>query len=378
MALNPDVERGKNREKDDVEEPLLQKCRIEGGSSSKTGSLGFVLLSTFVAVCGSYEFGSCVGYSAPAQAAIRDDLHLSLAEYSLFGSILTVGAMIGSIMSGHISDFMGRKGAMRISAAFSITGWLAVYFSKGVLSLDIGRFLTGYGIGVFSYVVPVFIAEIAPKDLRGGLAALNQLMIVIGASSSFIIGTVVTWRTLALIGIIPCLVLLLGLFLIPESPRWLAKAGHQKEFEIALQTLRGKNTDISCEAAEIQGYGILNEWVPILVLAGVLVYGVSFSIGMGAVPWVIMSEIFPINVKGTAGSLVTLVHWLCAWAVSYTFNFLMSWSSSGITAISLDMERDVKRGKDDEMENGCDEEDKVLFSSALSLQCLDLMTSAPP
>ncbi|KAJ0791224.1 putative major facilitator, sugar transporter, major facilitator superfamily [Helianthus annuus] len=50
---------------------------------------------------------------------------------------------------------------------------------------------------------------------------------------------------------------------------------------------------------------------------------------MGAVPWVIMSEIFPINIKGTAGGLVTLVNWAGAWAVSYTFNFLLTWSSYG-------------------------------------------------
>ncbi|CAN6864046.1 unnamed protein product, partial [Brassica oleracea] len=59
------------------------------------------------------------------------------------------------------------------------------------------------------------------------------------------------------------------------------------------------------------------------------IYIAAFSIGMGPVPWVIMSEIFPINVKGIAGSLVVLVNWSGAWAVSYTFNFLMSWSSPG-------------------------------------------------
>ncbi|XP_029153597.1 sugar transporter ERD6-like 16 isoform X2 [Arachis hypogaea] len=65
-------------------------------------------------------------------------------------------------------------------------------------SLDFGRFFTGYGIGVISYVVPIYIAEIAPKNLRGGLATINQLMIVIRASDSFLIGIVITWRQLAL------------------------------------------------------------------------------------------------------------------------------------------------------------------------------------
>lgn len=59
------------------------------------------------------------------------------------------------------------------------------------------------------------------------------------------------------------------------------------------------------------------------------VYTGSFSLGMGGIPWVIMSEIFPINVKGSAGSLVTLISWLGSWIVSYAFNFLVGWNSTG-------------------------------------------------
>ncbi|CAI0405834.1 unnamed protein product [Linum tenue] len=393
------------------EDGLQQKSRNE--------SLWMVYLSTFVAVCGSYVFGCCVGFSSPTQDAIREDLSLSLAEYSMFGSILTFGAMIGAITSGSLADLMGRKGAMRLSSTFCAAGWIAIYFAQGVVALDIGRLATGYGMGVFSYVVPVFISEIAPKNLRGALATLNQVMICGGASVSFIIGTFLTWRALALTGLIPCGILLIGLFLIPESPRWLAKRGRQKEFEVALQKLRGKDADIVEEAAEIKEYietldrlpkvklldlfnkrylrsviigvglmvaqqfgGIngvcfyvsnifksagfspsvgtityailqvsgsglvlaclitglsfylkVNElalnYVPAMAVTGILLYIGSFSAGMGAVPWVIMSEIFPINIKGAAGALATLVNWFGAWAVSYTYNFLMSWSSYG-------------------------------------------------
>ncbi|KAK8510926.1 hypothetical protein V6N13_091265 [Hibiscus sabdariffa] len=391
----------------DLERPLITTkertiVHESGGhdESYENGSIWMVLFSTFVAVCGAFEFGSCVGYSAPTQAAIREDLGLSLSEFSMFGSILTIGAMIGAVTSGRVADLIGRKGAMRLSAAFCITGWLAVYFAKGSLSLDVGRFSTGFGIGVLSFVVPVFIAEIAPKHLRGGLTTLNQLMIVIGQSVAFLIGTVITWRSLALTGLVPCIFLFVGLCFIPESPRWLAKVGQQEEFKAALRKLRGKDADITEEADEImeyietleslpkttiwdlfqqkyiravmigvalmvfQQFGGINgisfyasetfalaglssgktgtiayacvqlsasgtflgcflagssfylkehdlyaEWRPILAVAGVLIYIGSFSLGMGAGPWVIMSEIFPINVKGVAGSLVVLVNW---------------------------------------------------------------------
>ncbi|KAK8635635.1 hypothetical protein V6N13_004362 [Hibiscus sabdariffa] len=442
-----DVENGKSSGRSEMKQPLIQHINPKHESKRK-GLLKVVLLSTFVAVLGSYEFGSCMGYSAPVQAAITEDLHLSIAEFSVFGSILNVGAMIGAITSGRIADFVGRKGAMRVSSAFSITGWIAIYFSQGALLLDIGRFLCGYGIGIFAFVVPIYVAEIAPKDLRGGLATLNQLMIVIGGSVSFLAGTVLPWRLLALTGIIPCLIQLVGLVFIPESPRWLAKVGYEKEFYNALRRLHGDNDDdISHEANEIQiGVGLmmfqqfggingvgfyasqtftsagfssgkigiiafaciqipitavgaflvdncgrkplllvsstgtflgcfiaataflmkehnlLQQWTPLFVLCGLLVidfmnkcvtvnvhtktskqlmseckqiFEGSFAVGMGAVPWVLMSEIFPINVKGVAGSLVNLEHWFGAWAVSYTFNFLMDWSPPGVCAASV-------------------------------------------
>ncbi|KAA0057290.1 sugar transporter ERD6-like 7 [Cucumis melo var. makuwa] len=406
-----------------------------------------VYLSSLVAVCGSYEFGTCAGYSSPTQSAIINDLHLSLAEFSLFGSILTFGAMIGAITSGPIGDLLGRKGAMRVATGACVAGWLTIYFAQGVVALDVGRFATGYGMGVFSYVVPVFIAEIAPKNLRGALTTLNQFMICTAVSISFIIGNVLSWRTLALTALVPCVILTFGLFFIPESPRWLAKERRQKEFEMALRKLRGEDVDVSQEAAEIQDFVTTLEQLPkpkvtdlfqrmylrsviigvglmvcqqfgginsicfyvanifesagFSVFVGTISYAIiqvvvtgiggllmdkagrkplllvnfssnltikennnntnnllnsfifhvfcffevlflclinlfeiqvyigSFSIGMGPVPWVVMSEIFPINIKGLAGSMATLTNWFGAWACSYTFNFLMAWSSYG-------------------------------------------------
>ncbi|PIA44704.1 hypothetical protein AQUCO_01700358v1 [Aquilegia coerulea] len=399
MANKYDIQNSDVVDREEISTPFIMTEKVGDHKvvGNKGESLWMVLLSTFVAVCGSFEFGCVIGYSAPTQSGITRDLDLSLSEYSVFGSTATIGAMIGAATSGRIADFLGRKEAMRVSSVICLAGWLAVYFAKGTVSLDIGRLSTGYGMGLVSYVVPVFISEIAPKNLRGGLATLNQLMIVCGVSITLIIGTFISWRALTLIGIVPCFFLFFGLFLIPESPRWLAKVGRWKDFEVALRKLRGKDADISAEAEEIQDYietlrhlpkakmldlfqrryllslivpitglgaflmdragrrlllfvsssglviGCLLvgtsfflkahemslDWVPALALIGILTYIGSFSIGMGAVPWVIMSEIFPINIKGTAGSLITLVNWFASWVVSLSFNFLMSWSSYG-------------------------------------------------
>ncbi|CAN1232877.1 Sugar transporter ERD6-like 5 [Linum perenne] len=420
---------------------LIQSRDPINGSSSSSAASAMLVLSTMVAVSGSYVFGTAIGYSSPTQSGIMDDLSLSVAEYSLFGSILTIGAMIGAVMSGRIADCIGRRGLMAFSEAFCIIGWLAIAFSQVPWCLDAGRLLVGYGMGLLSYVVPVFIAEITPKNLRGAFTTVHQLMICLGVSFTYLIGSFVSWRILALIGAVPCMIQLLGLFFIPESPRWLAKVGRGKECEAALQKLRGKNSDISDEAAEIRDYtetverlsestsvfelfqrkyahsllvgvglmvlqqfggvnaiafyassifvsagtdfnsstisdlslqipmqvvGVvlmdisgrrpllmvsaagtclgcflvalsfllqgLRVWTdisPFFALFGVLVFTGSFSLGMGGIPWVIMSEVFPINMKGSAGSLVTLVSWLGSWVVSYAFNFMMGWSSSG-------------------------------------------------
>ncbi|CAO2185159.1 unnamed protein product [Urochloa humidicola] len=432
--------------RDAAGKPLLVRVTRTGSDSSNgrgsasSSSIAAVVGSTAVAVAGSFEFGLSIGYSSPSQLGIMRDLHLSLAEYSVFGSILTIGAMLGAIVSGSIADRAGRRGAMVISDVICTLGYLLIAFSQNYWWLDIGRVLIGCGIGILSYVVPVYISEITPKNLRGGFATVNQFMICCGGSLAFVLGTFIPWRSLAVVGVVPCLLQLVGLLVIPESPRWLARSGHPGAFVAALQKLRGQGTDISEEASEIKvfteklqllpeskiadlfqkdyiravtvgvglmvlqqfggvngilfyasevfvsagfssgntgtiamaivqipmiGLGVLlmdkagrrpllmvsaagtclgcllvglsflskeQHWemdLNVFALAGLLVFIGSFSLGMGGIPWVIMSEIFPINMKGSAGSLVTLVNWLSSWIVSYAFNFLLIWSTYG-------------------------------------------------
>ncbi|KAG2247449.1 hypothetical protein Bca52824_087077 [Brassica carinata] len=117
-----------------------------------------------------------IGYSSPVQSDLTNDLNLSVAEYSLFGSILTVGAMIGTAMSGRISDLIGRRGTMGFSEMFCSLGWLVICLSKVTICLDVGRFLVGYGMGILSFVAKVGRweeFEIVLQRLRGESADIS-------------------------------------------------------------------------------------------------------------------------------------------------------------------------------------------------------------
>uniref|UniRef100_A0A2N9GQL4 Major facilitator superfamily (MFS) profile domain-containing protein n=1 Tax=Fagus sylvatica TaxID=28930 RepID=A0A2N9GQL4_FAGSY len=154
-----------------------------------------------------YEVGS---YNLMMQHIVK--------EYSVFGSILTAGGIVGALVNGKIAD------TLWFSEIFCIAGWLAIAIAK------LTHCLWGY------------------------ISSSAQLMICCGFSLMYFIGNVIPRRMLALIGAIPCILELLGLIFIPESPKWLAKVGNEKEFETSLQCLRGWNADISQEAADIRVY----------------------------------------------------------------------------------------------------------------------------
>ncbi|KAJ0264570.1 putative sugar transporter ERD6-like 13 [Hirschfeldia incana] len=426
-------------------EPLLQKVRIQKyiESDKKThvnggddeGPITFVLLLTTLTVLwGTFSYGTAAGFTSPAQAGMMEGLNLSLAEFSFFGSVLTIGGLVGAALSGRLADLFGRRGALWVSNSFCMAGWLTIAFPQAIWSLDIGRFLLGVASGVTSYVVPVYIVEIAPKRIRGAFSAVSMLVMSASMAFSFLVGSVVSWQTLALFSTVPCVLEFAGLFFIPESPRWLSRNGRVKESEVALQRLRGNGTDITREAAEIkeskedgflelfkprysravivgigllvlqqlgglsgytfymssifdkagfpsnvgvtvatvvqatmsafgliivdkfgrrpllmvatgmmclgsfitgmsflfQSYALLDNYTSISTLIGVLVFLTSCTIGIGGIPWVIVSEMTPMNIKGSSGTLCNITSWSSNWFVSYTFNFLFQWSSSGV------------------------------------------------
>ncbi|RLM93547.1 sugar transporter ERD6-like 5 isoform X2 [Panicum miliaceum] len=239
------------REDHEAQRPLLVTVAGSSGDgrqgaappTSSSSSVAALVGSTAVAVAGSFEFGISVGYSSPCQPGIMRDFDLSIAEsnsslcshdavHSVFGSILTAGTMVGAFVSGTVADRVGRRCAMAVSDLLCILGYLLITFSQNFLWLDIGRLSIGCGIGLLSYV----------------------LMICCGMSLAYVLGTFITWHTLAIIDPYRRLKFIYWNIYLNEDHISEARIGHPGEFEAALQKLRGKGTDISQEAAEIKDF----------------------------------------------------------------------------------------------------------------------------
>ncbi|XP_066361894.1 sugar transporter ERD6-like 4 isoform X1 [Miscanthus floridulus] len=210
------------------------------------------LLCTLIVALGPLQLGFTNGYSSPTQDGVIRDLKLSISEFSAFGSLPNVGGMVGAIASGQMAKYVGRRGSLMIAAVPNILGWLAISIAKDTSFLYMGRLLEGFGVGVMSYVVPVYVAEVSPQNMRGALGAVTTLSVTVGVLLAYVLGLFFPWRILALIGTLPCLLLIPGLFFIPESPRWLARKNRMDDCETSLQVLRGFDADITTEVNDIK------------------------------------------------------------------------------------------------------------------------------
>lgn len=215
-----------------------------------------VLIACLVAAFGPFSFGYGMGYSSAAVVQLSDvnttDLYLNEAEITWFGSLLNIGAMIGGPIGGWAIDFVGRKIALMITAIPFTGGWLLIGFGTNAALLNSGRFFSGLGVGMASLIVPVYISETAPSRLRGVFGAFNQIGIVTGILMSYVIGYVVDWRWSAIAGVGPPACLVIFMFFMPETARWLLAHNKEERAERTLTWLRGPNVKIEGEIKEIK------------------------------------------------------------------------------------------------------------------------------
>ena len=202
----------------------------EGNAVATGRQRRFVRVAAAITATGGLLFGYDTGVISGALLFIKNDFApLSDFLQGVIVSVLLVGAVTGAIAGGPLSDRLGRRPVVLLAAIIFAVGAIAAALAPNVLILIFARFILGLGVGLASLIVPLYIAEIAPPDTRGALVSLNQLMITIGILLSYIVGVAFTpiegWRYMFAAAVIPAAILGIGMFTLPESPRWLVKNG---------------------------------------------------------------------------------------------------------------------------------------------------------
>ncbi|XP_044510389.1 monosaccharide-sensing protein 2 [Mangifera indica] len=223
-------------------------------------------LVALAATIGNFLQGWDNATIAGAVVYIKKDLSLSTTAEGLVVAISLIGATCITTCSGPISDWLGRRPMLILSSVLYFISGLIMLWSPNVYVLCLARLLDGFGIGLAVTLVPVYISETAPSEIRGSLNTLPQFT---GSGGMFLsycmvfgmsLMTSPSWRLMLGVLSIPSLVYFaLAVFFLPESPRWLVSKGKMVEAKQVLQRLRGRE-DISGEMALlVEGLGISAE-----------------------------------------------------------------------------------------------------------------------
>jgi sugar porter (SP) family MFS transporter len=181
--------------------------------------------------------------------------HLDPFSSGLIVSSILVGAMLGSLASGHLAAAFGRRSMLMTTTVVLIVGSAVSGLSDTVVTLVIGRFVTGIATGVSASIISLYISEISPATIRGRLNSILHLAMVIGALTASVVTTVLMsepdgWRAMLYLGSIPALAMVVGTLFLPESPRWLISKSRVSTAKLMLEKLCVSDPDQ--EIARIQ------------------------------------------------------------------------------------------------------------------------------
>ncbi|MWV48591.1 sugar porter family MFS transporter [Rathayibacter sp. VKM Ac-2803] len=249
--------------------------------------LGVVAL---IATLGGLLFGYDTGVINGALAPMAEELGLTTLTEGVVTSSLLVGAAIGALLGGRLSDSWGRRRTIILLAILFIAGALTCVFAPNLEVMVVGRSVLGLAVGGASVVVPVFLSELAPYEIRGSIAGRNELMIVVGQLSAFVVNAIIgtvwadhgsVWRYMLAVSALPAAALLIGMAGVPESPRWLISKGRMDDALAVLTTVRSREraqaeldeieSTARAESARPQGgwRSLKDKWILRIVLVGI-------------------------------------------------------------------------------------------------------------
>ncbi len=203
----------------------------------------FVLLVASIAALGGLLFGYDTGVISGAILFIRHDFALDTKAVELTISVVLIGCILGSSVAGPIADRRGRRITLLWAGIIFAIGSLLSAAAPSDAALLAGRVIVGLAIGFTSVVAPLYISEVAPADVRGAMVSLYQFAITVGILVAYLINFALapggSWRWMLGLGVVPALVLITGMILLPESPRYLYKIGLIEKARDELRRIAG-------------------------------------------------------------------------------------------------------------------------------------------
>jgi sugar porter (SP) family MFS transporter len=393
-----------------------------------------VISAAAITALGGLLFGYDTGVVSGALLFLHNSFpNITSFQKELVTSLLLVGAMVGALIAGRVADRIGRRPTVLITAMLFVLGVLGAAFSPGFGFLIVMRFVIGLAVGSASMVVPLYIAESAPPQIRGALVSFNQLAITSGILTSYLVdyglASSQNWRLMFGLAAVPAVALFGGVYFQHESPHWLIAQGREDEAREVLHRVRVA-TDIDAEIDEVRelsqresnwrdlldpairpaltvgvllavfqqvtGINTIIYYAPtllkgaglgssaallanvvngavnvgmtlvairlldrvgrrplllcgttgmavalivmalsflggdqlsgtsaIVAIGALLVYTASFAIGLGPVFWLLISEIYPVGVRGQAMSVAAIANWGANFVVTISFLTLL-------------------------------------------------------
>ena len=239
------------------------------GPGADSANVGFIAAIVAVATIGGLLFGYDSGAVNGTQPGLKAAFALDDAGLGFTVGSLLVGCFVGAFFAGTLADTMGRRNVMRLAAILFLGGAIAQGVTHSHALFVIARIVGGMAVGAASVLSPAYISEVAPANIRGRMTTVQQIMIITGLTTAFVVNYFLqqaagdsstnllwgtgyeAWRWMYLMQAVPAAVFLIALFFIPESPRFLVAKGRLDEATTVLAKLFGA-TAAAAKLADIR------------------------------------------------------------------------------------------------------------------------------
>jgi sugar porter (SP) family MFS transporter len=216
---------------------------------------GFVYFAVAVAALGGLLFGYDTGVISGAILFVKAQFALSTTMEEIVVSAVLVGTVAGAVIGGALTGRYGRRNLIILAGLIFTVSGLGTAAAPTVAWLIIARVVSGIAIGIASFISPMYIAELVPARVRGSLVAINMLAITTGIIVAYLVDCAFAahhaWRWMFGLAALPSLALVIGMWRLPDSPRWLISQARVEAARRILQRAR-TSPDVDPEIAEIQ------------------------------------------------------------------------------------------------------------------------------